>query len=105
MNKLRHVSIDDIGYAVVINVDYRNHQEKEAKEFFHMLHTLLVEQGFNFDNRIFYRLGTKDQIMTMLRSAIRLIESHSPLSKNFLRSVHLIPLSQFSEVTAELAAI
>ena len=50
-----------------------------------MLHTLLVEQGFNFDNRIFYRLGTKDQIMTMLRSAIRLIESHSPLSKNFLR--------------------
>ena len=70
-----------------------------------MLHTLLVEQGFNFDNRIFYRLGTKDQIMTMLRSAIRLIESHSPLSKNFLRSVHLIPLPQFSEVTAELAAI
>ena len=104
MSNLKNVSIDDIGYALVINIDYRHHNTSDARDYFHALHTILVSQGFNFDDRFFYRLGTKEQIKDLVKSSISHLESISPLSKSFLRSIHLIPLSQFSDVTAELIA-
>lgn len=61
MSNLKNVSIDDIGYTLVINIGYR--------------------------------LGTKEQIKGLVKSVLHL-ESISPLSKSFLRSIHLIPLSQ-----------
>lgn len=61
MSNLKNVSIDDIGYTLVINIGYR--------------------------------LGTKEQIKDFVKSVLHL-ESISPLSKSFLRSIHLIPLSQ-----------
>ena len=104
MNKLKNVSIDDIGYAIVINIDYRHHNTSDARDYFQALHAILISQGFNFDDRFFYRLGTKEQIKDLVKSSISHLESISPLSKSFLRSIHLIPLSQFSDVTAELTA-
>ena len=101
MSNLKNVSIDDIGYALVINIDYRHHNTSDARDYFHALHAI---QGFNFDDRFFYRLGTKEQIKDLVKSSISHLESISPLSKSFLRSIHLIPLSQFSDVTAELTA-
>lgn len=104
MSNLKNVSIDDIGYALVINIDYRHHNTSDARDYFHALHAILVSQGFNFDDRFFYRLGTKEQIKDLVKSSISHLESISPLSKSFLRSIHLIPLSQISDVTAELIA-
>lgn len=72
MSNLKNVSIDDIGYTLVINIGYR--------------------------------LGTKEQIKDFVKSSISHLESISPLSKSSLRSIHLIPLSQISDVTAELTA-
>lgn len=104
MSNLKDVSIDDIGYTLVINIDYRHHNTSEARDYFHALHAILVSQGFNFDDRFFYRLGTKEQIKDLVKSSISHLESISPLSKSFLRSIHLIPLPQISDVTAELTA-
>lgn len=105
MNVLNTIAIDDIGYAVLINIDYRSNNETEAKDFFHSLYAVLLQQGFNFADRIFYRLGTRDSIVRILSDSIALVKSRSTSSKNFLRSIHLVPLSQFVDVTPQLAAI
>jgi hypothetical protein len=50
MSNLKNVSIDDIGYALVINIDYRHHNTSDARDYFHALHAILISQGFNFDD-------------------------------------------------------
>jgi hypothetical protein len=102
MNQL----IDDIGYALVISVDYAHNNELEAKQFFSEFSSILLASGFNFDNRIFYRLGTKVAITELICQALTTVKlrfNHQP--QKFLRSVHLVPLPQFQDITQQLAAI
>jgi hypothetical protein len=96
---------DDFGCAVLISVDYAHNSESEAREFFSHLYTTLMASGFNFDNRIFYKIAPQAQVEAELKSAIKYIKSQSKANpQNFLRSVHLIPLSKFHDVTAAVAA-
>lgn len=97
------IKIDDLGYAAIINVDYVHNSEVEAKEFFNCLYVNLASLGFNFDNRLFYKLGSATQIHEDLRVAVEKTSlSTGLLSKKFIRSVHLVPLSQFHDITHTL---
>jgi hypothetical protein len=50
MSNLKNVSIDDIGYTLVINIGYQHRNTSEARDYFHALHAILISQGFNFDD-------------------------------------------------------
>ena len=100
-----HGKFDDFGCAVLISVDYAHNSESEAREFFSHLYTTLMASGFNFDNRIFYKIAPQTQVEAELKSAIKFIKSQSSSNPQiFLRSVHLIPLSKFHDITESVAA-
>ena len=96
---------DDLGCAVLISVDYAHNVESEAKAFFNHLYSTLLAQGFAFDNRVFYKVGSRAQIESDLKLAISRVKDQTNSNPcNFLRSVHLIPLSKFHDVTVAVTA-
>ena len=96
---------DDFGCAVMISVDYAHNVEAEAKAFFNHLYSTLLSQGFSFDNRVFYKIAPVAQIESDLKVAVRRVKDQTNSNpQNFLRSVHLIPLSKFHDVTAAATA-
>ena len=106
MNPPLRVLIDDIGYAAIINIDYAHNDEEQAKTFFNHLFTNLLALGFNFDNRLFFKIGSSVSIEEDLKKAVLKTKSETSADpNNFLRSVHIVPLSQFREITQSLAAV
>ena len=96
---------DDFGCAVLISVDYAHNIEAEAKAFFNHLYSTLMSMGFSFDNRVFYKVAPQFQIESDLKLAVcRVKEQTNSNPKDFLRSIHLIPLSKFHDVTAAVTA-
>ena len=96
----------DIGFAVIFDVDYLHNDEAMAKLFFDTVHKLLVVKGFSLEGRIFYRLGTFETVESALRDAILTVKTvHHLDPKAFVRSAHIIPLSQFTDITSTLARI
>ena len=96
---------DDLGCAVLISVDYAHNVESEAKAFFNHLYSTMLSQGFAFDNRVFYKVAPQSQIELDLKLAISRVKDQTNSNpRNFLRSVHLIPLSKFHDVTAAVTA-
>ena len=96
---------DDFGCAVLISVDYAHNIEAEAKAFFNHLYSTLLSMGFSFDNRVFYKVAPQFQIESDLKLAVcRVKEQTNSNPKDFLRSIHLIPLSKFHDVTAAVTA-
>ena len=97
--------LDDLGCAVLISVDYAHNVESEAKSFFSHLYTTLLAQGFAFDNRVFYKVASQKRIESELKHAINSVKSQTNSDpQKFLRSIHLIPLSKFHDVTAAVTA-
>lgn len=96
---------DDFGCAVLISVDYAHNVESEAKDFFNHLYSTLLSIGFSFDNRVFYKVAPQSQIESDLKLAVRRVKEQTNSNpQNFLRSIHLIPLSKFHDVTAAVTA-
>ncbi len=94
---------NDIGYAIIFDVDYLHNDETRAKLFFGAVHQLLILKGFNFEGRIFYRLGSYETVENSLKEAILTVKTvHNLDPKAFIRSAHLIPLSQFTDLTQSL---
>ena len=96
----------DIGFAVIFDVDYLHNDEATAKLFFDAVHKLLVIKGFSFEGRIFYRLGSFETVESALRDAILTVKTvHHLDPKAFVRSAHIISLSQFTDLTGVLAKV
>ena len=102
----QNIKFDDFGCAVLITIDYTHNSENEARDFFNLLYAALLAAGFNFDNRIFYKIAPQKQVIDELKSALMYIKSQiNSNPKNFLRSVHLIPLSKFHDITSAVSGV
>ena len=97
---------EDIGFAIIFDVDYLHNDETSARLFFNVVHQLLILKGFNFEGRIFYRLGSFDTVESALKDAILTVKTvHHLDPKTFVRSAHIIPLSQFTDLTKTLSQV
>lgn len=97
---------DDFGYAVIIDVDYSKNHEHHARQFFKLLSDYLLAKGFNFESRIFYRIGTFSGIENEIREALTMLKlSYGYQPSQFIRTAHIIPLSQFTDLTPSLITI
>ena len=65
---------DDFGYAVIIDVDYSKNHEHHARQFFKLLSDYLLAKGFNFESRIFYRIGPFSGVENEKREALTLLK-------------------------------
>ncbi len=97
---------NEIGFAVIFDVDYLHNNETSAKLFFNAIHQLLIMKGFNFEGRIFYRLGSFEAVESALKESVLAIKNtHGLEPKLFVRAVHVIPLSQFTDLTRALTQL
>lgn len=94
-------------FAVLIQLNYDKAIEEQSKTFFAGLYfELTVNFGFNFVDRVFYRVDTKEAITSLLSAAIRVVMIHQHLTKDVVHSImrqaFIIPLHQFNDVKTEI---
>jgi len=90
-------------FAVFLQLNYDQDTGDKAKSFFSALYfELTVNFGFNFCDRIFYRVDTKNAITNLLNAAMRVIMLQQRLTQEDLQSIvkhiFIIPLHQFDDV-------
>ena len=94
-------------YSVLIQLNYDNGIAEKSKTFFTGLYfELTVNFGFNFVDRVFYRVDTKASITALLSAAIKVIMIQQHLSKvavnQIVKQAFIIPLQQFNDVKREI---
>lgn len=90
-------------YAVLIQLNYDQVFAEKSKSFFTALYfELTVNFGFNFVDRVFYKVDSKETITSLLGAAIRVIMLQQRLSGEDIRSImkqaFIIPLHQFDDL-------
>ena len=94
-------------YSVLIQLNYEQETNEKSKTFFAALYFELTQNfGFNFCDRVFYRVDTKDSIAALLNAALKIIMLQQKLSKSDLQKIvkhaFIIPLHQFDDVKKEI---
>jgi hypothetical protein len=94
-------------YAVLIQLNYDQHINEMSKTFFSGLYfELTINFGFNFIDRVFYRVDTKESISNLLGAAIKVIMIQQRLTKEEIQQIvkhaFIIPLQEFSDVKKEI---
>ena len=94
-------------YAVLFQLNYDPEWKEKSKTFFAGLYfELTVNFGFNFVDRVFYRVDSKESITTLLNAAVRVIKIHQHLTKEdvqkMIKQAFIIPLHQFSDVKTDI---
>ena len=94
-------------FAVMIQLNYENDISEKAKTFFAgIYYELTANFGFNFCDRVFYRVDTKESIITLVRTAFHVVALQQHLSKEDVASVikhaFIIPLHQFDDVRKDI---
>ena len=99
-------SVEDY-YSVLIQLNYDAIPGDKAQAFFSGLYfELTVNFGFNFIDRVFYRIDTKESIASLLKAAIKVIMIQQRLSKEdinkIIKHAFIIPLQQFDDLKNEI---
>jgi hypothetical protein len=99
-------SVEDY-YSVLIQLNYDGAYADKAQAFFSGLYfELTVNFGFNFIDRVFYRIDTKESIASLLKAAIKVIMIQQCLSKEdvnkIIKHAFIIPLQQFDDLKNEI---
>ena len=94
-------------FAVMIQLNYEKEISEKAKTFFAGLYyELTANFGFNFCDRVFYRVDSKESIIALLRTAIHVVTIQQHLSKDEITSIikqaFIIPLHQFDDVKKDI---
>ena len=97
-------------YAVMIQLNYDSEFADKSHAFFSSLYfELTVNFGFNFVDRVFYRVDTKESIASLLTAAIKVIMMQQRLTRaevnKLIKHALIIPLKQFDEVKGEICGI
>ena len=94
-------------FAVMIQMNYEQDVNEKAKTFFAgMYYELTVNFGFNFCDRVFYRVDAKESIIILLKAAIQVVALQQRLTKEDVTAVikhaFIIPLHQFDDVRKDI---
>lgn len=94
-------------YSVLIQLNYDNGFAEKSKTFFTGLYfELTVNFGFNFVDRVFYRVDSRSSITALLSAAIKVIMIQQHLTKDdvqqIIKHAFIIPLQQFNDVKKEI---
>ena len=97
---MNNIKLNDLGYAVLIHMNYDFDKPENVKDAFSFLHNEMMSSGFNFDNRIFFRLGSKENVLSdVMRSVTKTLSISNFSFNELIKSIHLIPLTEFSDIT------
>ena len=94
-------------YSVLIQLNYDQGIAGKSKTFFTGLYfELTVNFGFNFVDRVFYRVDSKASITALLSAAIKVIMIQQHLTREDIQQIikhaFIIPLQQFNDVKKEI---
>lgn len=94
-------------YSVLIQLNYDKGIAEKSKAFFTGLYfELTVNFGFNFVDRVFYRVDSKASITALLSAAIKVIMIQQCLTREdvqqIIKQAFIIPLQQFNDVKNEI---
>ena len=94
-------------FAVMIQLNYENDVNEKAKTFFAgIYYELTANFGFNFCDRVFYRVDTKESIIALIRTAFHVVALQQHLTQEEVSSVikhaFIIPLHQFDDVRKDI---
>lgn len=94
-------------YAVLLQLNYDKEVEETAKAFFAALYfELTVNFGFNFVDRLFYRVDTQDSISNLITAAVKVVmmQQHLDLEQinRIIKHAFIIPLQQFNDVKLQI---
>lgn len=105
ISKSKKVSEDY--FAVMIQLNYEQETNEKAKTFFAgIYYELTANFGFNFCDRVFYRVDTKESIIALIRAAFHVVALQQRLSKEdisaIIKHAFIIPLHQFDDVRKDI---
>ena len=94
-------------YSVLIQLNYDQGIAEKSKAFFTGLYfELTINFGFNFVDRVFYRIDTKASITALLSAAIKVIMIQQRLTREdvqqIIKHAFIIPLQQFNDVKKKI---
>ena len=94
-------------FAVLIQLNYDKEIEDTAKGFFAALYfELTVNFGFNFVDRLFYRVDTQESIINLIAAAIKVVMMQQRLDLEqinlIIKHAFIIPLQQFNDVKPQI---
>ena len=94
-------------FAVLIQLNYDHNNSEKSKTFFTALYfELTVNFGFNFVDRVFYKIDSKDSITSLLAAAIRVIMIQQKLTRDdihaIIKQAFIIPLHQFDNLKDDI---
>jgi calcineurin-like phosphoesterase family protein len=90
------------GYAIIINVNHDKFGDI-AQTLFWEFYVAMKSFGFEFENRIFYKLGDKSSIEHDFSKACIVFRDKSKISlREFFTSSHMIPLNEFIDLSKVL---
>lgn len=94
-------------YSVLIQLNYDNTYAEKSKTFFACLYfELTVNFGFNFVDRVFYRVDSYNSISALLAAAIKVVMLQQKLSREDVQQIvkhaFIIPLQQFNDIRKEI---
>lgn len=94
-------------YSVLIQLNYDQGIAEKSKTFFTGLYfELTVNFGFNFVDRVFYRVDSKASITALLSAAIKVIMIQQHLTREDIQQIikhaFIIPLQRFNDVKKEI---
>ena len=94
-------------YAVVIQLNHDQEVSEKSKTFFAALYfELTINFGFNFCDRVFYRIDTKQSVATLLNAAVKIISIQQHLTKDdvdrIIKHAFIIPLKFFDDIKTEI---
>lgn len=98
---------DEDYFAVMIQLNYDSEISEKAKTFFAgMYYELTANFGFNFCDRVFYRIDTKESIIALVRTAFHVVAIQQKLTKedllDIIKHAFIIPLHQFDDVRKDI---
>lgn len=99
-------SVEDY-YSVLIQLNYDAKVADKAQAFFSALYFELTNNfGFNFVDRVFYRVDTKESISALLKAAVKVIMLQQHLShedvNQIIKHAFIIPLQQFDDLKNDI---
>ena len=97
-------------YSVLIQLNYDADITEKSQAFFSSLYfELTVNFGFQFIDRVFYRVDTKDSIAALLKAAIKVIMLQQCLTpqdiNKIIKHAFIIPLQQYDDLKNEICGL
>jgi hypothetical protein len=93
-------------YAVLIQLNYDASSDKAKKFFTYLYDELTNNFGFNFCDRVFYRVDSRESIVSLVRAAIGVISIQHQFSsddiQNIIKHSFILKLGQFDDVKNEI---